>query len=153
AATKTTRVPSRSQDARRSDDDVDDAVDDRDHIARLTTGQQRDDARLLEREAAQLVLWRTGVNLDLSTALAVHGDGDGDALRPGELRVVGGPGATIVHRSIVPGALPELLGDERRERGQQLEQRLRIDAPPGAAGRLLVDVARELHEERDRRVV
>src|SRR5207302_4731095 len=95
----------------------------------------------------------TGVNLDLGATLAVHADGDGDALRPGELRVVGGPGATIVHRSIVPGALPELLGDERREWGQQLEQRLRIDAPRGAAGRLLVDVARELHEERDRRVV
>src|SRR5207302_10712896 len=128
-----------------SDVDVDDAIDHGHDIARLRTGEQRYDARLLEREAAQVVLGGTGVNLDLAATLAVHADGDGDALRPGELRVVGGPGATIVHRSIVPGALPELLGDERREWGQQLEQRLRIDAPRGAAGRLLVDVARELH--------
>src|SRR6266566_216258 len=62
-----------------SDDDVDDAVDDGHHVARLATRKQLGDAGLLEREAAEVFLGRARVHLDLGASFAIHGHGDADA--------------------------------------------------------------------------
>src|ERR1700683_4125976 len=83
-----------------SGDDVDDAVDDRDHLARRSAVEQLDDAWIGEGLRGQLGFRCARIDLELTPALAIDGDRDARALRSGKLDVVGGPGAALVHGAV-----------------------------------------------------
>ena len=55
-------------------DDVDDAVDDSDHLARRASAKQLHDPRIGERERAEVGLGCPGVHLEFTTKLAVDRD-------------------------------------------------------------------------------
>ena len=79
-------------------DDVDDAVDDRDHRARGAPGEQFDDPRMRERERpSTLCLGCPRIDIELGATLAVHRDRDRRSLRSGQLGVVGGPRPALMH--------------------------------------------------------
>ena len=134
-------------------DDVDDAVDHGDDLTGLASTQQLHDTRVGERQRAQVSLWRPGIDLELGAPLAVDCDRDVRPQRSSKLGVVGGPGAARVHRVLMASSLPELFGDKRRKGCEQLQQRVSVDAARCPVRALVVEVASELHEVRDRRVV
>ena len=98
-------------------------------FARRAPVEQLDDAWMRERLRGQRSFRCPRVDLELATTLAVDGDRDTRPEWDSKLRVIGRPRSARMHRVLVAGALPELLGDEGRKRREQFEQRLGVDAP------------------------
>ena len=99
-----------------------------------------------------------GCDDDPAAQLAVDLDGHFDLVAHEQRRVGDGEGL-VVHRSRLPHASPQLLGEERCDRGEQQEQRAQrladgtLDRCGLTGAQDVVERVRQLHHARDRRVV